>query len=181
MLGAWAARIDAGIDARAPEALRALAREPPEDRASALPFAYARVQVPSTPPVTEPTYEPVWPPGVPMPAAAIDTYADPAAINNQLARVARWSAAQIKGDDAPRPAAKAWSDQARLPWCRGRVFDFASRAAPFVAEERGDRGGDEWYAAVRGPAVPPGLSAPAVLWYFRDVTHRQLVSMCIHG
>eukprot|EP00965_Chrysotila_dentata_P010081 328414-Pleurochrysis_carterae.AAC.1 len=25
------------------------------------------------------------------------------------------------------------------------------------------------------------MSAPALLWYFRDVPHRQLVSMCVHG
>eukprot|EP00965_Chrysotila_dentata_P071173 2351946-Pleurochrysis_carterae.AAC.1 len=115
MLAAWAARIDAGVDARAPEALRALAKEPPEDRAIAMPFAYARVQVPSTPPVEAPFYEPKWPPGVPMPRTAEATYTEPAAVAGQLARVARWNAAQVRGEEAPRPAAMAWSDKARLP------------------------------------------------------------------
>eukprot|EP00965_Chrysotila_dentata_P077566 2559576-Pleurochrysis_carterae.AAC.1 len=69
-LNAWSARIDHGMDAQAPEALCGLAYEPPGERASALPFAYARVQIPCTLPVRIPPYEPAWPPGVPLPPTA---------------------------------------------------------------------------------------------------------------
>eukprot|EP00965_Chrysotila_dentata_P180140 5948310-Pleurochrysis_carterae.AAC.1 len=76
--------------------------------------------MPSTPPVRLPPHEPAWPPGVLMPPTAEATYTNPEAVTSQLARVAKWNAAQVRGECAPRPAAKAWSDQARLPWCRGR-------------------------------------------------------------
>ena len=71
------------------------------------------------------------------------------------------------GDSSGRPRARSWSDEARLPWLRGRKLLFT--------------GGSCELLGAGGPALETRLHKAAWLYAFRSYPHRRLLSYGIHG
>ena len=163
----WREKVTAAHDFSPPALVAALGREPPATLA-AKPFAH-RCTIPSTPPVEMRGMAPRWPVGVPRPANMLDTYSPQAReeVQAQLAAVEKWNAVRVRGVASPRPNHKSWSDEARLPWFRGRVL--------------WERDGRCELIDTRLPATRVRMHREAVLWMLRDFPHRQLVSFLVHG
>ena len=163
----WREKVTAAHDFSPPALVAALGREPPATLA-AKPFAH-RCTIPSTPPVEMRGMAPRWPVGVPRPGNMLDTYSpqDREEVRAQLTAVEKWNATRVCGINSPRPIHKSWSDDARLPWFRGRVL--------------WERDGRCELIDTRLPATRVRMHREAVLWMLRDFPHRQLVSFLVHG
>ena len=163
----WRDKVATAHDFVPPALVAASGREPPPSMATK-PFTH-RCTIPSTPPVEVQWTAPRWPIGVPRPSGMLDTYAPQARdeIRTQLESVERWNATRVSGACAPRPVHKSWSDNARLPWFRGRLL--------------WERDGRCDVLDGRLPATRVRMHREAALWMLRDFPHRQLVSFLVHG
>ena len=174
-LESWAVKFEAGEEATPPPEVLACAKQPDMQRLAKVPFPH-RCEIPDTkvPPPDEPQ-EPLAP-GVPLPATAEDTYlpVPRQELHATMRAFSRWNRRRVAGVDAARPAARSWSDLARLPWYRGRVFTFFPDAEGQVPR-RGT------LAPAVGPAFESRMHKAAVLHYFRNLRHRRLVSQLIGG
>ena len=164
----WAERAELDDELRAPPSVEAHSVLPPASRWSVVPFS-RRCAIPKTEAMPIRWPPPRWPAGVPRPTSAEATFkpVERAEVEGQMRSIGKWSAARIGGRDARRPAAKAWSDRARLPWLRGRAMLFASGRCELLG--------------AGGPAFESTIEKPAALSLFAGFKHRRLVSYMVHG
>lgn len=76
-------------------------------------------------------------------------------IEAQMRAVQDWNASCVRAEFSPRLAPKSWSDEARLPWMRGRSLDFGGGACELVGPAANSR--DiliNQHALSRVPGVP---------------------------
>jgi hypothetical protein len=161
----WASKIEEENAVRPPPSVAACARAPDVARFAGEPFV-RRCCIPQTEHMEPRWPPPRWPPGVPRPRSAAETYRPEwrGPIAAKLDELAAWTA---KRTAEGRPKAAAWSDEARLPWLRGRIMSFADGECALLG--------------AGGPAAEGMMDKAAALSTFASFKHQRLVSYIVQG
>ena len=167
-LRAWRGKIAEDNKVLPPPAVAACAVQPKPEHFLRRPFS-RRCSIPTTAPMEQRWPPPRWPVGVPRPVSALATYMPEhrRGVEAQWERVRGWSAKCVGGDSSGRPQSRSWSDEARLPWLRGRRLLFTGDRCELLG--------------AGGPALDTRMHKAAWLYLFRDYPHRRLLSYGIHG